>query len=75
MMLIDASKMTDKNIPQSTAENQKVELDQNPGIGAFHKRSSADKYDFQLGRFSCATQENSTERYMRTTSLLSVKTY
>lgn len=55
MMLTDASKMT-----QSVAENQKVELDQNLGMDAFHKRSSAGKHDFQLGN---ATPKNSTERY------------
>ncbi|KAL8203706.1 UNVERIFIED_CONTAM: hypothetical protein K2H54_059984 [Gekko kuhli] len=52
----------EENMPQSTAENHKAELDQNLGIHAFSKRSSADKHDFQLGRSSHATQKNSTER-------------
>ncbi|XP_015269450.1 PREDICTED: transcription factor TFIIIB component B'' homolog [Gekko japonicus] len=52
----------EENMPQSTAENHEVELDQNLGIDAFGKRSSADKHDFQLGRSSSATQKNSTER-------------
>ncbi|XP_077203559.1 transcription factor TFIIIB component B'' homolog isoform X2 [Paroedura picta] len=52
----------EENVPQSTAENQEVEQNQNLGMDAFHKRSSADKHDFQLGGSSHATQKNSTER-------------
>ncbi|XP_060091762.1 transcription factor TFIIIB component B'' homolog [Heteronotia binoei] len=52
----------EENIPQSFAENQKVELDQNLGMDASCKISSADKHDFQLERSSCAAQKNGIER-------------
>nr|XP_056703938.1 transcription factor TFIIIB component B'' homolog [Euleptes europaea] len=53
----------EENEPQYTAENQKVDLEQNLRMDALPKSSYVDKHDFQLGRSSHATQKNSNERY------------